>query len=155
MKVSVLFPKKYACGGDLKGRPVTMTIARVEIVQMRPRASAPMENKGVVYFEGAKKGVILSSQKLAYQIAEIAGTEEMNDWAGTRVTLYPEPMEVAGQPRIAIRARAPEEQNGDGKPPPASLQEDEEIIESDDEEEIVADPITGEIVEEAVQETVA
>lgn len=145
MKVSVLFPKKYACGADLRGKPATMTISRVEIVQMRPRASAPMENKAVVYFEGAKKGVILSSQKLAYQIAEIACTEEMNDWPGTRVTLYPEPMNVAGQPRIAIRARAPVEKNGDGQPP-VGLQEDEEIIESDD-EELIADPITGEIVE--------
>jgi len=153
MKVSELFPKKYACGADLQGKSLTLKIARVVIVQMRPNPQTKMEPKGVVHFVGSQKGIILS-RKMAEQIAEIAGTEEMNNWPGTRVTIYPEPMTVAGQARIAIRARAPEEQNGDGKPP-ASLQEDEEIIESDDEEEIIADPITGEIVEEAVQETVA
>jgi len=142
VKVNELFPKKYACGADLQGKAVTMTIARIEIIMMRPHPQAKQERKGVVYFEGAQKSVILSSRAMADQIAEIAGTDEMNAWPGTRITLYPEPMTVAGKARIAIRARAPLPENGTTAPP-ATLQ--------DDEEEITADPETGEIIEPAIE----
>lgn len=132
MKVSELFPKKYASGADLQNKPVTLTVSRVVMEKMRPNPQAKPEQKAVVYFKEAQKGIILSSQKIAYQIAEIAGTEEMNDWQGVRVTLYPVPMQVAGQARIAIRARKPSPQNGNDTPP-QTLQDQ------------AIDPETGEI----------
>lgn len=145
MKVGKLFPRKYARGADLNGRPLTVEIERVQIVMMRPNPNAQTEQKGVIYFKNAQKGVILSSRKLAEQIEEIAGTDEMNDWPGTRVTLYPEPMNVAGQARIAIRARAPD--NGSNTPPTA-LQEQEEIIDAPETQTI--DPVTGELLENGI-----
>jgi len=142
MKVSELFPRKYAVGADLEGKPVTLTISRVVIETMRPNPQADDQRKAVIYFKGATKGIILSSKKLAYQIAEIAGTEEMNDWPGTQVVLYPVPMQVAGKDRIAIRARAPEPRP---EPAPASLQEDEARTER------IIDPETGEILEDGAE----
>lgn len=125
MKLSEMFPRKYASGEDLGGNPATLTIANVRTEKMRPQAGAPEVQKFVVYFQGADKGVILS-RTLAYQIADITGSEETADWTGKKVTLYPQPMKVAGKNRIAIRARKPAAGNGTA-PPPATLSNEEDL----------------------------
>jgi hypothetical protein len=135
MRLNDMFPRRYATGADFNNKPVTLTISRVAIEQMRPQVGAPAVDKYVVFFENAEKGVILS-KTLAYQIAEVIGSEETNDWVGHRVTLYPLPMRVAGKQRIAIRARKPKASNGDGPAPP-SLAKDNEVD---------VDPATGEIL---------
>lgn len=124
MKLSDMFPRKYASGEDLGGKAVTLTIASVRTEKMRPQPNAPQQTKYVVHLENATKGVILS-RTLAYQIANIAGSEETTDWTGKRITLYPQPMTVAGKKRVAIRARAPKPGNGTA-PPPASLTENDD-----------------------------
>ncbi len=106
MKVSDLFPSKYATGADLNGRPVTLTISHVRAETMNPPGSAPVE-KWVIYFDGAKKGIVLS-RTLAMQIAKAVGTDDVSLWTGKPVTLYPETIRVAGQEKIAIRAKSPE-----------------------------------------------
>lgn len=125
MKLSDMFPKKYACGEDLAGKAIALTIATVRAEKMRPQAGAPEVQKFVVYFEGATKGVILS-RTLAYQIATIAGSEETSNWTGKKVTLHPVPMTVAGKRRIAIRARKPTASNG-AAPPPATMTNEEDL----------------------------
>jgi len=105
VKVDSMFPRKYASGGDLKGKSITLEIARVVSEKMRPGPGAPETAKFVVYFVGAGKGVILN-RTLANQIASALGSDETDAWAGQRIELYPESLVVAGTPRIAIRARA-------------------------------------------------
>lgn len=107
MKVKEMFPRKYATGQDLNGKAATLTIARLSAEKMRPGPGAPEESKWVLYFENAKKGVILN-RTLANQIAEALGSDDTDEWPGLPITLYPEAMNVAGKARIAIRARAPE-----------------------------------------------
>ena len=123
MKVSEMFPRKYATGEDLQGKPVTVTVAQVVKEEMRPQPSAPPVRKWVVYFHEAQKGVVLS-RTLAYQIAEAADSDETNDWTDRKVTLYPKPMMVAGKKRIAIRARAASIDDGDTIPPRAMEPQD-------------------------------
>ena len=125
MKLSDMFPRKYASGADFNGKAVTLTIALVRTEKMRPQAGAPEQTKFVVYFQGADKGAILS-RTLAYQIADITGSDETADWTGKRITLYPQPMTVAGKRRIAIRARKPAAGNGTA-PPPATLSDEEDL----------------------------
>lgn len=103
MKVSDMFPSKYLAGADMAG-PVTVIIAEV-----RPE---PMYKPGVgqttgfvMYCEKASKGVVLS-RPLAKQIAQALGADDTEAWKGKRITLYPEPLTVAGVARVAIRARA-------------------------------------------------
>jgi hypothetical protein len=110
MKVSEMFPRKYASGDDLNGKPATLTIKRLSQEEMRPGGAAPVK-KWVVYFEGAQKGVILT-RTLAGQIAEALGDDNTDGWPGKRVTLFAVPMNVAGRQVKAIRARAA---NGGGK----------------------------------------
>ena len=123
MKLSEMFPRKYATGEDLQGKPVTVTVAQVVQEEMRPQASSPPVKKWVVYFHEAQKGVVLS-RTLAYQIGEALHSEETNDWTDQKVTLYPKPMMVAGKKRIAIRARAARTTDGDTAPPRAMEPQD-------------------------------
>lgn len=121
MKISETFPRKYATGEDIK-QPVSLPIARVVMEQMHPQPGSPAENKPVIYFEGANRGIILN-RTLALQIAAIHG-DETAAWTGKKIQLYTEKMRVAGQDRIAIRARpAP---NGTDQPPAALQDHDEE-----------------------------
>jgi len=106
MKLSEMYPKKYATGEDLNGRPVTLTISHVRAEKMRPNAGAQEETKYVVYFDGAHKGVVMS-KTLAGQIAQAVGSDDTDLWPGKPVVLYPETVNVAGTPRVAIRARKP------------------------------------------------
>lgn len=107
MRVQEMYPRRYASGEDLKGRPVKVTIARVQQEEMRPGGGSPVK-KWVIYFRDAQRGVILS-RTLAYQIAEALGEDDTSNWPGRRIVLYPVPMTVAGRPVTAIRARACED----------------------------------------------
>jgi hypothetical protein len=121
MKISEMFPRKYATGEDLQGKALMLTIAAVKAEKMTPQPGSPPVDKYVLYFQEAKKGIVLN-RTLAEQIAEIHG-QETDDWIGKRITIYPVPMTVAGKHRIAIRARAAHD--GEKTPPP-TMQEGEE-----------------------------
>ena len=125
MKLSEMFPRKYAVGEDLNGKAHTLIISGIKTEQMHPAPGQPAVDKYVLYFKGAVKGVILS-RTLAEQIAVILKSEDTDKWIGKKITLFTQPMKVAGKDRIAIRARQPD--NGE-TPPPPSLQRDDEIDE--------------------------
>jgi hypothetical protein len=109
MNVNDIFPSKYLRGGDLAA-PVTVTIASVTSERMyKPGVG---ETTGyVLHCEKAKKGVVLT-RPLALGIAQALGEPDTDKWQGKQVTLYPEPMRVAGRDLIAIRARAANGRNG-------------------------------------------
>lgn len=121
MKLSDLYPRRYATGHDLNGKAYTLTIERVQLEEMRPNHNAPAEMKPVIYFENSEKGVIMS-RTMAYQVAGVVGSEDTLDWPGQRITIYPQPMMVAGKQRVGIRARAPS--NGPDEPPAQMAEED-------------------------------
>jgi hypothetical protein len=104
MNVNQLYPKKYASGEDLKGKQLKVTIAQVTLEKMRPSPQSPEVEKPVLYVESGHKGIILS-RTLATQIASILEAGDTDQWQGKQVVLYPQPMTVAGQPRVAIRAK--------------------------------------------------
>ena len=104
MKLEEMFPSRYVKGQDLQGRDLIVTIASVQSERMRPNPQSPELQKFVLYTVEGKKGVVLS-KTLASQIARAMGNDDSDDWTGKKVTLYPEPMTVAGVQRVAIRAR--------------------------------------------------
>lgn len=103
MNVNQMYPSKYLKGAELSG-PVTVTIANVRTEQIY-RPGEGKVNAFVMYCEKASRGVILG-KVLAMQIAEITHEPDTDLWTGFKVTLYPQPMVVAGKPVVAIRARA-------------------------------------------------
>jgi len=111
MRVDDIFPSKYATGADLQNKAVTVVIDKAQPEKMRPSPGAQEEQKWVLYVAGGKKGIVLS-RTLARQIASATGEQDTDKWAGKRVVLFPEPMVVCGKPRIAIRARAAANGNG-------------------------------------------
>ena len=122
MKVSEMFPRRYVTGADLAGKAHTLTIAHVRTETMRPSQNARPVQKYVMYFEHAQKGLVLNRTN-AWSLVDIIGTEDTDEWQGAQVTIFPVPLTVAGQKRIGIRVRAPD--NGPTQPP-ASLQEEDE-----------------------------
>ncbi len=105
MKIAQMFPRKYLSGEDLSGKACRVVIQGVRPEELHLGPGAKPEPKWVLYVAGRRKGIVLS-RTLADQVAEIAGSDEADDWAGKEVELYPEPMTVAGKRRVAIRARA-------------------------------------------------
>jgi hypothetical protein len=117
VKINEMFPSKYATGADLNGRAVTVTIQAIRPEKMRPVATSEEVTKYVLYTVEGKRGIVLN-KTLAHQLAKLTGSDDTDHWAGKRITLYPERVNVAGTERIAIRARAADPQptpsNGKG-----------------------------------------
>jgi hypothetical protein len=107
VRVKDAFPSKYLCGEDLDSRAVTVTIEKIVTQRMPARAGIPASDEWVMFFVGKRKGLILR-RKLARQLWKIFGTDEMNEWPGRQVTLYPETIKIAGEQTVTIRARAAE-----------------------------------------------
>lgn len=103
MKVGEMFPSKYATGEELRG-PVTVTIKGIEAERMYKPGTGEITGY-VLYTQEGKKGVVLS-RPLARQISQALGSDDTDNWPGKKITLYPQPMTVAGVARVAIRARA-------------------------------------------------
>jgi hypothetical protein len=123
MKLDQLFPTRYATGADLNGKAFTFTVAAVSMEQMHSQPGKPAEAKPVLYFKETQKGIVLT-RPLAMQIAEILRSTDTDEWTGKKVTIYPQPLIVAGQHRVAIRAKTPT--NGTDTPPPSLMDEEEE-----------------------------
>ena len=110
--VTELYPSPWLGPGDLAGRAVTVTIARVDIEDIRNPQTAEKEPRAVVTFERAQKRLIVNKTQ-AHRLAEIAGTEAFEAWPGLRVILHPglapnkrEPIVIDPAP-VAMRAPSP------------------------------------------------
>ena len=101
-----MFPSKYVKSGELND-PVVLTIKEVQYERVyNPRKGDT--DVWVVYFEGAKKGLILNKVN-AFAIADILGSQDTEDWVGGEIELYPTSVRVAGEKKAAIRVRKPGE----------------------------------------------
>jgi len=125
MQLNEIFPKRYASAEELQGKEVTLTIARVVPEKMRPNQKSPEVQKHVVYFREARKGVVMG-KSLAYQMADVLGSEETNDWAGKVVTLSSVTMDVAGRKVLTFQAKRPAATAVAGHQVPKGLSDDDE-----------------------------
>jgi len=67
----------------------------------------PPEHKWVLYFNEAKKGLVLNQTNIAL-IAHVVGSEETNDWTGKQIQLFEDPtVGYAGKITGGIRVRHP------------------------------------------------
>jgi len=122
MKLSDVFPKKYLQGQDLQGKAYKLTIAGVTLEEMRPSPKARPEKKPVLHFKETDKGLIFGRQ-VGYDIAQIVGSEDCDDWTGHKITVFPVPMTVAGKARVAVRVR---KTNGETSLP-SSMKDDDDF----------------------------
>jgi hypothetical protein len=114
VNINESFPSNYLKASDLgTGQPI-VTIERVE----HEAVGRDREMKAVLYFEGKEKGVVLNKTN-ARKITELAGSDDTDDWPGTRVSLYATDVEFNGETVDAIRIKAPAKvQARKPEPPP-------------------------------------
>jgi hypothetical protein len=101
MKIGDVFPSNYLKASDLNGSVVPVTIDHVAIEAV----GREKESRPVLYFVGKSKGVVLNKTN-AKKIAELAGTDETDDWAGIQIALFPAMVEFQGESVESIRIKA-------------------------------------------------
>jgi hypothetical protein len=98
-KLSELFPSKFLKADDLDSERVVV-LDRVE----RETVGRDKELKGVCYFRGEPKGLVLNSTN-ARAIAAITQSEDCDDWPGTQVLLFVAAVDFQGRLVNSIRVR--------------------------------------------------
>jgi len=98
MKVSNAFPSKYLKAADLGDRHIKLIMNRVELEDI-----GDDQKKPVLYFTKAKKGLVLNKTN-AKTIATAYG-DDMDEWDGKEVILYPAMVDFRGDQVEAIRVR--------------------------------------------------
>lgn len=111
MKVGAAFPSKYLKHSDLEGRNVNVTIKSYDIEDVGDG------EKPILYFRQGKKGLVLNRIN-GETIAEILGTDEMDEWIGQTVCLFPDKTSFQGKRVDCIRVKAATA----AKPAPAAKQ---------------------------------
>lgn len=105
MKVSDLYPTKYLRGSDLAGHAVAVTIENILLESFYDQESRDNVKKPVLYFTGKSKGLILS-KSLAYKLATILNSDDMDDWKGQPIVIFTEKRSVYGDVKDVFSARA-------------------------------------------------
>lgn len=111
MDYRLLFPSDYLAAPDLRGKDATLTIRRVLVEDLKTKEGT--EKKGIVYFEetkakadqdGTKEKRLVLNKTNAKTIAKMYGNE-IEKWAGCRVTLFPTTTPAFGETVDCIRIR--------------------------------------------------
>ena len=124
MKASAAFPSKYLRAADLNDADHTVVMKNVEIEKI-----GDDDQKPVLYFAKGTKGLVLN--KTNSKVIARAYGDEMDDWEGKSIVLYPAMVEFRGDMVEAIRVRLPKTKVAasptfnENNPPPADL--DDEI----------------------------
>jgi hypothetical protein len=125
MKRDDLFPSKYLKCADLKGKPRVVEIEHAPIETLK-NPKGEEQRKVVLYFKGAKKALPLNLTNFD-AVAEITGSDETNDWPGTRIELYPATTMMGGKVTDCIRIRRPQGELPISPPPPIKPAVDPEL----------------------------
>jgi hypothetical protein len=125
MNIDQAFPSNYIKASDLAGRAVAVVIDRVEVEEV----GRDKDRKPILYFRGKEKGLVLNKTN-ARKIAEMAGSQDTEDWAGVQIAIFPTTTEFGGETVECIRIKAvPQRQQQPAAPapapPPVELSEDD------------------------------
>jgi len=99
MEMATIFPSKYVKAADLKGKEITLVIARAEVEKLGD------DNKLILYFQGAEKGLV-TNRTNADRISYLYGTNT-DAWIGKEITLYTDMVNFQGRVVEAIRVKPP------------------------------------------------
>ncbi len=106
MKINSAFPSDYIKSSDLGAKRVGAIIDKVTVEKVGE------DQKPVVWFVGKEKGLVLNKTN-ANMIAEIAGTDETDDWTDIKIVMYVAKVDYQGRRVDAIRVDYP----ADRQPP--------------------------------------
>ena len=98
MNINNVFPSKYLKAADLQSREFTLRIASIRLEDI-----GDDDQKPVLYFENAKKGLVLNKTN-ANNCVVLYGAET-DGWIGKPITLYSAWVDFQGRSVEAIRIR--------------------------------------------------
>ena len=102
MNINGAFPSDYLQASDLQGRPVTVTMGRVEMGKVGD------DHKPILHFQGTDKTLVLNKTN-ANSIATVYG-DETDNWFGQQIEVYPSETDFQGRRVPCIRIRGPQRQ---------------------------------------------
>ena len=100
MRVSDAFPSKYLRAADLQGQAVKVLIDNVHYEDI-----GDDHDKPVMMFQGKKKGLVLN--KTNALTVEVQFGDEMDDWVGKEIEIYPTTTSFQGKIVDCLRIRIP------------------------------------------------
>ena len=103
VKRSEAFPKPWMAPADLNDKPDVVTIKVVTVEKIKGFDGKEKEVV-VVYVARKYKPLIVNATNFD-AIAAIAGSDETDDWPGTKIEYYPTTVPVNGQIKDCIRIR--------------------------------------------------
>lgn len=115
MRTGEAFPSKYLAAADLQGHTRKLTIREYRIEEIGDEKN----EKPVLYFNGAKKALVLNVTN-ANMIAEVLGDDEMDNWIGSEIEIFPTRVDFKGKQTDAIRVK-------NTAPPPPPANNDDEV----------------------------
>ena len=98
----LMFPSDYVAAIEFQGRDVTLTIAKIEMENLR-RQGGGVDRKPIIMFGETKKKLVLNKTN-ASSIASMHGCKA-EDWIGKKVTLYPTKTQCGRDTVDCIRVR--------------------------------------------------
>src|SRR5262249_26050518 len=101
MKMTELFPSKYLRSADLGGETKIAVVDRVEIETFKNDGKE--EKKAVLHFRGGSLKPFIANKTNSGVMAELSGSDDTGDWAGTRVALSPTVVSFKGKATQSVR----------------------------------------------------
>jgi hypothetical protein len=132
-----LFPSRYLSGEDLKGQDYTLTMRRVVEEEMQV-AKNEKGVKAVLYFQEAKKGMVLNKTN-ALVIAQLYGNV-IEEWTGKRITIHPKRERAFGNDWVVIRIRPERPEAATPATPPPDEDDHEEATDEQGAQQAEAPP---------------
>jgi hypothetical protein len=107
MKMTELFPSKYLRSSDLSGKSRIAIIDHVAYEEFKNDGRT--ETKAVLHFKGNATKPLVCNKTNCLVMVSIAGSDNADDWAGSRITLAPTMVSFKGKVTESIRVdSAPE-----------------------------------------------
>ena len=113
MKLNEIFHGENLKAEDLKGKDVTLTVTKWEVAEFDE--GGKVDTKIKLHFGESDRTLVLNKTN-GYAIAEFLQTEELTEWIGAKVTIYPTKTEFAGKRVDCIRIRAAKTPKGVSTP---------------------------------------
>lgn len=101
--------RRYLHGEELDQKPIKVTITNITKETVTPHPSQPSYEKWCLWVSGLPQGIpcgILFGAEGERELVSIFGRVGIESLKGKTMMIYPQPMSVAGQSRIAIRFRS-------------------------------------------------
>jgi hypothetical protein len=130
MKQDQVFPSKYLKAGDLPDEgSQQFTIEKIDIEEI----GRDKDKKPIIFFDEIHKGLVCNKTNWK-TISRLTGSDDSDDWIGTKINLYRAEVEFQGEMVESIRVKMKADKVETGKPhKPVPITQPSSVDPNDDE----------------------